>query len=99
VLRALLTMLVFTIIFGRVARLPSDGTASYSLTVFACIYCPSYRAVARWLLGYADRASDGLDELELVTSCREICLCLNLSVAATSSNGVAAFLAECSSES
>jgi ABC-type polysaccharide/polyol phosphate export permease len=35
VVRPLLTMLVFTVIFGRVARLPSDGTAPYPLMVFA----------------------------------------------------------------
>ena len=31
----LLTMLVFTVIFGRIARLPSDGTTPYALMVFA----------------------------------------------------------------
>ena len=35
VIRPLLTMLVFTIIFGRIANLPSDGTAPYPLMVFA----------------------------------------------------------------
>jgi lipopolysaccharide transport system permease protein len=35
VIRPLLTMIVFTIVFGRIARLPSDGTAPYSLMVFA----------------------------------------------------------------
>jgi lipopolysaccharide transport system permease protein len=34
-IRPLLTMLVFTIIFGRVANLPSDGSAPYALMVFA----------------------------------------------------------------
>jgi lipopolysaccharide transport system permease protein len=34
-IRPLLTMLVFTIIFGRIARLPSDGTAPYALMVLA----------------------------------------------------------------
>jgi lipopolysaccharide transport system permease protein len=34
-LRPLLTMVVFTIIFGRVAGLPSDGAAPYALLVFA----------------------------------------------------------------
>jgi lipopolysaccharide transport system permease protein len=28
-------MLVFTVIFGRIAKLPSDGIAPYSLMVFA----------------------------------------------------------------
>jgi lipopolysaccharide transport system permease protein len=36
-IRPLLTMLVFTIIFGQIARLPADGTAPYSLMVFAGI--------------------------------------------------------------
>ena len=35
VIRPLITMLVFTIIFGRIAKLPSDGTAPYPLMVFA----------------------------------------------------------------
>jgi lipopolysaccharide transport system permease protein len=35
VLRPFLTMIVFTLIFGRMARLPSDGNAPYALLVFA----------------------------------------------------------------
>lgn len=34
-LRPFLTMLVFTFVFGKLARLPSDGTAPYSILVFA----------------------------------------------------------------
>jgi lipopolysaccharide transport system permease protein len=34
-IRPLLTMLVFTIIFGRIAKLPSDGSAPYALMVFS----------------------------------------------------------------
>ena len=37
ILRPVLTMLVFTIIFGRIAKLPSDGTAPYALLVFAAM--------------------------------------------------------------
>jgi len=37
VLRPFLTMLVFTAIFGRVAKLPSDGNAPYALMVFAAM--------------------------------------------------------------
>jgi len=37
VLRPFLTMLVFTVIFGRVAKLPSDGNAPYALMVFAAM--------------------------------------------------------------
>ncbi|MBW7881362.1 MAG: ABC transporter permease [Caldilineaceae bacterium] len=35
IVRPFLTMVVFTIIFGRVAGLPSDGAAPYALLVFA----------------------------------------------------------------
>jgi lipopolysaccharide transport system permease protein len=35
VIRPFITMIVFTIIFGRIAKLPSDGTAPYALMVFA----------------------------------------------------------------
>src|SRR5947208_13338210 len=34
-IRPLLTMVVFTVIFGRIAKLPSDGSAPYPLLVFA----------------------------------------------------------------
>jgi len=33
----LLTMVVFTVLFGRIARLPSDGQAPYALLVFAAM--------------------------------------------------------------
>jgi lipopolysaccharide transport system permease protein len=36
-IRPVLTMLVFTVIFGQIARLPSDGTAPYPLLVLAGI--------------------------------------------------------------
>jgi len=35
VIRPFLTMLVFTVVFGRIAKLPSDGTTPYPLMVFA----------------------------------------------------------------
>jgi lipopolysaccharide transport system permease protein len=35
VVRPLLTMTVFTVVFGRLARLPSDGSVPYPLLVFA----------------------------------------------------------------
>src|ERR1700757_1408746 len=35
VIRPLITMLVFAVIFGRIAKLPSEGTAPYPLMVFA----------------------------------------------------------------
>jgi lipopolysaccharide transport system permease protein len=34
-IRPLLTMIIFTIVFGRIAKLPSDGTAPYALMVLA----------------------------------------------------------------
>ena len=34
VLRPFLTMIVFTVVFGKVAKLPSEGTAPYALLVF-----------------------------------------------------------------
>ncbi len=37
VIRPLLTMIVFTIIFSRIAKLPSDGNAPYALMVFAAM--------------------------------------------------------------
>jgi len=37
VIRPVLTMLVFTIIFGKIAQLPTGGTAPYALMVFAGI--------------------------------------------------------------
>ena len=35
VLRPFLTMVVFTVVFGRLAKLPTDGVAPYALLVFA----------------------------------------------------------------
>ena len=35
IIRPFLTMVVFTVIFGRIAKLPSDGSAPYPLMVFA----------------------------------------------------------------
>ena len=35
IIRPFLTMVVFTVIFGRIAKLPSDGSAPYALMVFA----------------------------------------------------------------
>src|SRR6266581_4637007 len=34
-IRPLLTMVVFTIVFGKLAQLPSEGAAPYALMVFA----------------------------------------------------------------
>jgi lipopolysaccharide transport system permease protein len=37
IIRPLLTMVVFTVIFGRIAKLPSDGSTPYALMVFAAM--------------------------------------------------------------
>lgn len=37
IIRPLLTMIVFTVIFSRIAKLPSDGSAPYALMVFAAM--------------------------------------------------------------
>lgn len=37
VIRPLLTMVIFTVIFGRIAKLPSDGNTPYALMVFAAM--------------------------------------------------------------
>jgi lipopolysaccharide transport system permease protein len=37
VLRPVLTMAVFTVVFGKIAKLPSEGMAPYSLLVFAAM--------------------------------------------------------------
>jgi len=37
ILRPFITMVVFTVIFGRLAKLPSDGNAPYALLVFAAM--------------------------------------------------------------
>ena len=37
ILRPLLTMIVFTVIFGRIAKLPSDGNAPYALLVYSAM--------------------------------------------------------------
>src|ERR1700730_4659868 len=36
-IRPFLTMVIFTIIFGRIAKLPTEGNAPYALMVFAGI--------------------------------------------------------------
>ena len=37
VLRPLLTMIVFTVVFGRIAKLPSEGNAPYAILVYAAM--------------------------------------------------------------
>ena len=37
IMRPFLTMIVFTVIFGRIAKLPTDGNAPYALLVFSAL--------------------------------------------------------------
>lgn len=37
VIRPLLTMIIFTIVFGKIAKLPSEGNAPYAIMVFAAM--------------------------------------------------------------
>src|SRR5262249_32608408 len=45
-IRPFLTMVVFTIVFGKLAQLPSEGTAPYALMVFAGMLPWSFFATA-----------------------------------------------------
>ena len=36
-LRPLLTMVVFTVVFGKIAKLPSEGSAPYAIMVYAAM--------------------------------------------------------------
>src|SRR6202023_861301 len=45
-IRPFLTMVVFTVIFGKLAKLPSDGTTPYALMVFAGMLPWSFFATA-----------------------------------------------------
>lgn len=46
IIRPVLTMVVFTVVFGKLARLPSDGGAPYSLMVFAAMLPWSFFSTA-----------------------------------------------------
>ena len=62
ILRPLLTMAVFTVIFGRLAKLPSDGGAPYALLVFAgllpwTLFATSLSDASNSLIGNANLIS------------------------------------------
>lgn len=62
IVRPFLTMVVFTVIFGRVARLPSEGDAPYALMVFAAmlpwsLFATSLSDAANSLIGNANLIS------------------------------------------
>jgi homopolymeric O-antigen transport system permease protein len=57
-IRPFLTMVVFTVVFGKLAQLPSDGTAPYALMVFAgllpwSLFAAAIGAASDSLLGNA----------------------------------------------
>jgi lipopolysaccharide transport system permease protein len=61
-IRPFLTMVVFTIIFSRVAKLPSDGTAPYALMVFA--------GMLPWIFfstGLSEASNSLIDNANLIT--------------------------------
>jgi lipopolysaccharide transport system permease protein len=61
-IRPLLTLLVFTIVFGRIAKLPTDGNVPYALLVFA--------GVLPWTLfsaGVSEAANSLVDNEKLIT--------------------------------
>lgn len=62
IIRPLLTMVVFTVIFGRVAKLPSDGNSPYALMVFAAmlpwtLFSSSLSEASNSLIGNANLIS------------------------------------------
>ncbi len=61
-IRPLLTMVIFTIIFERVAKLPSDGSAPYALMVFAGMLPWSFFAT-----GLADASNSLISNSNLIS--------------------------------
>ena len=64
-IQPLLTMLIMTVIFGKVARLPSEGDAPYSLMVFAAMlpwmfFSTSLSSASQSLVGNAQAHLEGL---------------------------------------
>jgi len=61
-IRPILTTLIFTVIFGRIARLPSDGSTPYTLMVFA--------GILPWTLlstSFADAANSLIADTSLIS--------------------------------
>ena len=61
-IRPLLTMLAFTIIFGHIARLPSDGSAPYGMMVFAGMLPWAFFST-----GLADAANSLIGDTNLIS--------------------------------
>jgi homopolymeric O-antigen transport system permease protein len=62
VIRPLLTMVVFTVIFGRIANLPPDGNAPYPLLVFAAMLPWTFFAS-----GLSDASNSLIGNVNLIT--------------------------------
>jgi len=62
VIRPFLTMVVFTVAFGKLAKLPSDGTAPYALLVFAGMLPWTFFATA-----LTDSSNSMLSNANLIT--------------------------------
>jgi lipopolysaccharide transport system permease protein len=61
-IRPLLTVMVFTIVFGRLAKLPTDGNAPYALMVFAGILPWSFFAT-----GLSDASNSLINNEKLIS--------------------------------
>ena len=61
-IRPFLTMIVFTIVFGRIAKLPSDGAAPYALMVFAGMLPWSFFST-----GLADASNSLINNANLIS--------------------------------
>jgi len=61
-IRPFLTMIIFTIVFGKIARLPSDGTVPYAVMVFAGMLPWTFFATA-----LADASNSLLRDANLIT--------------------------------
>jgi lipopolysaccharide transport system permease protein len=65
-IRPFLTMVIFTIVFGRIAQLPTDGTAPYALMVFAGILPWTFFSTGWSLRGVARAAQQAAGGLRRV---------------------------------
>jgi lipopolysaccharide transport system permease protein len=62
ILRPLLTMIVFTVIFGRLAKLPSDGNVPYAIMVYAAMLPWQFFASS-----VSDSSNSLIDNTQLIT--------------------------------
>ena len=62
ILRPLLTMVVFTVIFGRLAKLPSDGNVPYAIMVYAAMLPWQFFASS-----VSDSSNSLIDNAQLIT--------------------------------